>query len=111
MKISFGRGRNNMKCEVCGKEEIEVTICIERGDNLDTVSLCEDCGKKYKITAIKPSMYGEFCYNAYCDSVGWKSFNGSDLPKFNEQSDKLKQAWQKAAIETIHFFVTKFLKT
>jgi hypothetical protein len=40
---------------------------------------------------------GEIAYTAYCEYVGWKSVNGSDLPKWKDQKESLKLAWNAAA--------------
>lgn len=40
--------------------------------------------------------YGEAAYNAYCESRGWKSVRGDPLPKFESQSEELKEAWMAA---------------
>ena len=41
---------------------------------------------------------GKLAYNAYCEAVGWKSVRGDNLPKWEEQSEKLQAAWNKAAL-------------
>lgn len=48
---------------------------------------------------------GETAYNAYCEERNWKSFNREPLPKFNDQSEGLKYAWEAAAKSVIkqHF--------
>jgi hypothetical protein len=40
---------------------------------------------------------GEIAYVAYCDSVGWRSVRGEALPRWTDQSEKLKIAWEAAA--------------
>ena len=40
--------------------------------------------------------YGEVAYNAYCEHRGWKSIRGDPLPKFEAQSEDLKEAWVAA---------------
>ena len=44
---------------------------------------------------------GEAAYNAYCDSVGWKSVKGEALPKWNDQSPDLQKAWIAAALAAV----------
>jgi hypothetical protein len=44
-------------------------------------------------------------YDAYCEAVGGKAFNGNPLPKSNEffndpTKQKQAEAWRKAVIET-----------
>jgi hypothetical protein len=41
---------------------------------------------------------GKLAYNAYCEAVGWKSVRGDSLPKWEEQSERLQIAWDKAAL-------------
>ena len=36
-------------------------------------------------------------YNAYGKSRDWKVFDGSPMPRWEDQSDELKQAWDAAA--------------
>ena len=41
---------------------------------------------------------GKLAYDTYCDAVGWKSVRGDDLPKWEDQSERLQRAWDKAAL-------------
>ncbi|MDA1277890.1 MAG: hypothetical protein O2960_28160 [Verrucomicrobia bacterium] len=46
--------------------------------------------------------FGKVAYDAYCDARGWKSVLGEPLPKFEDQSKDLQDAWQasgKAAVQ------------
>jgi hypothetical protein len=36
-------------------------------------------------------------YEAYGESVGWKDFQGTEMPKFDDLPEKIKQAWIAAA--------------
>jgi hypothetical protein len=38
-------------------------------------------------------MRGRIAYNAYCASVGWKSFNGDALPQWPDVRKDIKSAW------------------
>ena len=40
---------------------------------------------------------GRVNYEAYGDSVGWTTFSGQKMPAWEEQNDKLKQAWNAGA--------------
>jgi hypothetical protein len=40
---------------------------------------------------------GEIAYNAYCESVGYKSVQGETLPNWEDQSEHLQAAWERAA--------------
>jgi hypothetical protein len=40
---------------------------------------------------------GEIAYNAYCEARLWTSVSGQHLPHWNEQSQELRDAWNKAA--------------
>lgn len=40
---------------------------------------------------------GKIAYEAYGKSVGWATFSGSPMPTWDEQIDRLKEAWNKAA--------------
>ncbi len=51
--------------------------------------------------------YGAVAYNAYCDSVNWKSIRGDNLPKYSEQSDVLKLAWERAGIAVVEEFIRR----
>lgn len=38
---------------------------------------------------------GEIAYSAYCEARQWKSVRGEPLPKFQDQSPELQEAWEK----------------
>ena len=40
---------------------------------------------------------GRVAYEAYGESVGWTTFQGDPMPAWEEQNDRLKQAWKSAA--------------
>jgi len=40
---------------------------------------------------------GRVAYEAYGESVGWTTFSGGPMPSWEEQNDRLKQAWNSAA--------------
>jgi hypothetical protein len=40
---------------------------------------------------------GKLAYEAYCNSVNWKSVTGMDLPTWDQQSVRLQIAWDAAA--------------
>lgn len=40
---------------------------------------------------------GRINYEAYGDSVGWTTFSGQKMPAWEEQNDRLKQAWNAGA--------------
>lgn len=35
-------------------------------------------------------------YDAYCEAVGGKAFNGDDLPPFDDVPQRIKDAWLAA---------------
>jgi hypothetical protein len=41
---------------------------------------------------------GRIAYNAYCESVGWKSFTGDPLPQWDEVRLDLKLGWVGASV-------------
>lgn len=41
--------------------------------------------------------YAVLAYNAYGDSRDWKTFNGDEMPQWDEQSSELREAWKAAA--------------
>ena len=43
------------------------------------------------------SELGRVAYEAYGESVGWMTFSGTKMPSWEEQNDRLKQAWNSAA--------------
>lgn len=40
---------------------------------------------------------GRVAYEAYGESVGWTTFSGTKMPTWEEQNERLKQAWNSAA--------------
>jgi hypothetical protein len=40
---------------------------------------------------------GRLAYTAYCRRVDFKSIHGEDLPTFDEQDEKIREAWIQAA--------------
>lgn len=40
---------------------------------------------------------GRVAYEAYGESVGWTTFSGTGMPTWEEQNERLKQAWNSAA--------------
>ena len=40
---------------------------------------------------------GQIAYDAYCKERDWKSFHGEPLPRWEEQDDALRAAWQAGA--------------
>lgn len=42
---------------------------------------------------------GRIAYNAYCDEVGWKAFNGDSLLEFDDLPDRIRNAWIRSADE------------
>lgn len=40
---------------------------------------------------------GRVAYEAYGDSVEWRTFSGTKMPTWEDQNAKLKQAWNAAA--------------
>jgi hypothetical protein len=41
---------------------------------------------------------GKLAYETYCKEVGGKSVRGEDLPKWDDQSERLRIAWDKTAL-------------
>ena len=41
--------------------------------------------------------YGQSAYETYCETRGWKSFDGKPLPQWRQQSEALREAWIAAA--------------
>jgi hypothetical protein len=52
--------------------------------------------KHIKHLAMDQSL-GELAYNAYCEAVGYKSVKGDTLPAWEDQSERLQEAWDAAA--------------
>lgn len=40
---------------------------------------------------------GEVGYNAYCDAVGWRAYNGDLLPQWADLPDRIRSAWDDAS--------------
>ncbi len=49
---------------------------------------------------------GEVAYNAYCESVGYKSVRGDTLPVWQDQTEYLREAWEHAG-EAVADFLEK----
>lgn len=49
---------------------------------------------------------GRVAYEAYGDAVAWTTFSGQKMPTWEEQNDRLKQAW-KAAAEAVKLHVSE----
>lgn len=49
---------------------------------------------------------GKIAYEAYGNSVGWKTVNGTTMPSWDSQFDRLKTAWEDAA-QAVHEEVLK----
>ena len=45
---------------------------------------------------------GNLAYDTYCNDRKWKSVRGEQLPKFDDQSDDLKSAWEAAAMAVLN---------
>lgn len=42
--------------------------------------------------------YGEIAYDAYCESVGGKAYNGEPLPAFKDiAKESVRRGWEAAA--------------
>lgn len=44
----------------------------------------------------EPEALAPIAYNAYCAAVGFKAFNGDDLPEFDAVPQRIKNAWVAA---------------
>lgn len=44
------------------------------------------------------SELGRVAYEAYGETVGWTTFSGTRMPSWEEQNERLKQAWNSAAL-------------
>jgi hypothetical protein len=49
------------------------------------------------VTEPQRERLGRLAYEAYCDSRGWRSILGEDLPSWYDQADAIREAWQAAA--------------
>jgi hypothetical protein len=49
---------------------------------------------------------GEIGYNAYCQAVGYQSVRGETLPVWEDQSERLQEAWERAG-EAVADFLEK----
>lgn len=43
------------------------------------------------------SELGKIAYEAYGSNVEWKTFSGGKMPSWEDQNERLKQAWNAAA--------------
>jgi hypothetical protein len=48
--------------------------------------------------------YGETAYNAYARVTGGKTFDGRDMPAWEDLSSTIKAAWQAAASAAVHLW-------
>jgi len=48
--------------------------------------------------ALNKDDYGRIAYTAYCHSTNWKSIRGDDLPLWDTQEQRIKDAWIAAAM-------------
>lgn len=52
--------------------------------------------------------YGMVNYNAYCKSVGGKTWDGRDIPAWADLTDTIRNAWIASALkvrETVMYYV------
>lgn len=49
------------------------------------------------MTTTTPESRARIAYTAYCKAVGFKAFNGDDLPPFDQVPAEIQQAWLKAS--------------
>lgn len=45
--------------------------------------------------------YGQIGYEAYARSTGGKTFDGRDMPTFEQLPDRIKKAWEDATMAVI----------
>lgn len=59
----------------------------------------------------KNEKLGKIAYEAYCDSVGWRSaISGAKLPTWQDQNEQIKQAWCESACGVIKHFAQEVCK-
>jgi len=56
---------------------------------------------------------GQIAYEAYCDAVGWKAWNGDNLPTWDmmcsdDKKSRLVKAWQLAGAAVIKAYSDQF---
>lgn len=44
---------------------------------------------------------GRVAYEAYGEAVGWTTFSGQKMPTWEDQNERLKLAWNRAAEEVV----------
>lgn len=47
-------------------------------------------------------MYGRIGYEAYAESTGGKTFDGRDMPRWDELPQRIVAAWEAAALAIAH---------
>lgn len=45
--------------------------------------------------------YGQIAYEAYGESTGGLTYDGREMPKWEDLTPKIQRAWQTAALTTI----------
>jgi hypothetical protein len=50
---------------------------------------------------------GEAAYNAYCDSVNWKSFRGEQLQPFEKLPENIRLAWQATSHRAVQEWIDR----
>lgn len=45
------------------------------------------------VTATTPESRARIAYTAYGQKVGFKAFNGDELPRFHEMPENIRNAW------------------
>lgn len=49
-----------------------------------------------------PKTYGEVSYNSYARITGGKTFDGRDMPTWDDLGDRIQIAWEAAAKAAVH---------
>jgi len=89
------KSKMTQKCAICGCTDDDCSKCVAvqgipchwAAENI--CSRCED--------------FGKVAYDAYCDTVGWKSaITGSALPQFANSSPAVRIGWMKAAAAVVN---------
>lgn len=50
------------------------------------------------MTTPKERSLGVIAYEAYGDSVDWKTFDGRPMPEWSDLGERIQQAWVDAAL-------------
>lgn len=53
--------------------------------------------------------YGQIAFEAYCDSVGNKTYDNKPIPKWEDLTEQIKQAWNNAANEAIKAYAVEYV--